>query len=322
VKTAVICALLIGGAACESSARTPRLFENASTDALGAPPTNVRRIAVDAPRSLTENSTAVITAAQSDIVFTINDSGNDPELFALDTSGVSRGVWRVSDAKNVDWEAMSWGPCKVARPLPARQCLYIADTGDNSALRGLVALYRIAEPEAKRAGNDNALPSEKLSFRYPDAPYDVEAAYTTQSGDTYVITKRKLRSSDGSLRNALVFLVPAAAWNQHETIVAQLVDSLPIVVGSSRLREITDASLSHDARRLAVRTYDQIYVFAVDSSSGRVNHSVPPAVCNIRNVERKHGEGIAWIGTNHELLLDSEGRNNPMFRVTCPMPQL
>ena len=80
------------------------------------------------------------------------------------------------------------------------------------------------------------------------------------------------------------------------------------------------ATLSADAQWLAVRTYGQVYIFATDSGTGRVLHSVAPTVCNIEGVETHYGEGISWLAGTSDLLLTSEGRNAPMHRISCPLP--
>ena len=84
--------------------------------------------------------------------------------------------------------------------------------------------------------------------------------------------------------------------------------------------QITDAALSPDARYVAVRTYAQVYVFAADSATGRMDVSVPPSVCNIIAFERGQGEGVAWYGRSGKLLLTAEGRDSPMHVIDCPMP--
>jgi hypothetical protein len=118
-----------------------------------------------------------------------------------------------------------------------------------------------------------------------------------------------------------VFRIPASAWRSRADAIAVLVDSLPIVPGSASGRQITDAALSPDARRLAVRTYTQVYVFATDSTTGRVRGAVPPSVCNVASLGRLQGEGVTWFGRSGKLLLTSEGRTSPMFAVDCPMPR-
>lgn len=293
-------------------------------DSMGVVPVNSTLIPVQARPELIENSAATLSHTQSGVFFTINDSGNDPLLFALDTTGADRGVWRVEGATNRDWESASVGPCGA----PARadfatpnECVYIGDTGDNMAERPSRAIYRVAEPTAQRQGFIGLVRAEALEYRYADGPHDVEAMYVAPNGNIYLITKRLLRDRGGRARPALIFELPADAWGRRGGTVAQLVDSLPIVPGSAPLRAITDAALSPDARLLAVRTYAQVYTFATDSLTGRVRGAIPPGVCNIVQFVVWPGEGITWFGRSAKLLLTSEGRESPLVVVDCPMPR-
>ena len=317
-----------------SDARTPAAAASlVAADTMGAAPANVRRIPVQARPELVENSGATLSATQPGIIFTINDSGNEPLLFAFDTTGADRGVWRVTRSRNTDWEAMSIGPCGSANPTPApdsgagraattpNDCVYLGDVGDNDAKRPSRIIYRVREPAADRAGFVGSVAAEALVYRYEDGPHDVEAMYAAPNGNVFLITKRLLKAPDGRQRPALVFELPASAWgNSSAPVVAARVDSLPIVPGSASRRQITDAALSPDGRLLAVRTYAQIFVFRTDSTTGRVSHAIPPSVCNLASLGRWQGEGIAWFGRGETLVLTSEGRSSPMFAVDCPMP--
>jgi hypothetical protein len=115
------------------------------TDSMGIVP-DARDIRVRARRDLVENSGAAMSGAQPGIWFTINDSGNDAVLYALDTAGADRGAWRIGGADNRDWEAMTLGPCLGTAAGPdasaASQCVYIGEVGDNSARYASVAIYR------------------------------------------------------------------------------------------------------------------------------------------------------------------------------------
>ena len=283
-------------------------------------------IRVHARPELVENSAATSSQTQPGVIFTINDSGNDPLLFALDTSGADRGVWRVTGAKNGDWEAASVGPCSGpsadsgATTARESECVYIGEVGDNMAQRSSAIIYRVGEPTAQRQGFVGTVPAQALTFRYADGPHDVESIYVAPNGDTFLIPKRRLVTATKQRRPALVFRLPAAAWRSNEPAMAALVDSLPIVPGSAPMRLITDAALSPDARYLAVRTYAQVYVFATDSATGRVRGAIPPAVCNVFEFDGGAGEGVAWFGRTGKLLLTSEGRARPMYAVACPMP--
>ena len=312
-------------AGCLADSGPTRRAERApyiGSDSMGARPATLT-IRLQARPELVENSAAALSHRQPGVFFTINDSGNDPLLFALDTTGADRGVWRVAGATNVDWEAASIGPCGRlgADTLPPSECVYVGDAGDNEAQRTSRVIYRMTEPVAQGAGYVGDVAAEALPYRYADGPRDVEAMYVAPNGDTYLITKRPLRNAGGGLRPALVYVLSADAWGRAAIAVAQLADSLPIVPGSAPLRVITDAALSPDAHFLAVRTYAQVYMFATDSITGRVRGAIPPAVCNIIDSEVWPGEGVTWFGRSNRLLLTSEGRESAMHAVECPMPR-
>src|SRR6185503_2758373 len=129
--------------------------------------------------------------------------------FAFDTTGENRGVWRILGATNVDWEAISVGPCRGNR-----DCVYIGDVGDNDRTLPRRAIYRVPEPTAN--GERGSLSAETLSFSYEDGPHDVEAMYVTAYGEVALITKRRLRDGDGHLRPALIYTLPASAWGTHQ----------------------------------------------------------------------------------------------------------
>jgi len=302
-----------------SKAKSNATIISPSAVALG----NVKTVPLRGPRNLVENSAAVMSRRQAGVWFTVNDSGNEPLLFALDTLGANRGVWRVLDAANVDWEAASIGACGTTGAGAAASCIYIGDVGDNNGRHPSGELYRVVEPDAietRDAGNVGAIKAELLRFRYADRPHDVEAMYVAPNGDVVLITKRELRDRAGQLRPALVFRISALAWEQRQPVVAALVDSLPIVPSSVPFRLITDASLAQDAKHLAVRTYGEVYVFATDSLTGAVRHDVKPTVCDVTALSEYQGEGVAFVAPSGRLLFTSEGRRSPLHLGDCVLP--
>lgn len=305
----------------DSLSRARRLYTG--TDSMGAMPAGVRIITVRNPARLRENSGATMSAVQPGLIFTINDSGNEPLLFALDTTGTLRGTWQIQGAVNHDWEAIAAGPCAqtpaVGSPDSSYSCLYIGDVGDNEAERESVTIYRVREPKAGATDSLSTLSAESLSFRYEKGAHDVEAMFVSRDGALNLITKRPLRGWSFRLRPSLVFRVPASAWGRGPA-VAHRVDSLAIVPGSAPNRTITDASLSRDGRYLAVRTYWQVYVFSTDSTTGRVNAPIAPTTCNIATLRERQGEGISWYLDTRKLLVTSEGVSEPMRVIECPLP--
>lgn len=279
--------------------------------------TSVLKVETSLNNRLVENSVAVTSVTQAGIVFGLNDSGHDPIVFAFDSTGVARGSWAVSGARNRDWEAAALGPCTGDS---GRSCLYIGDVGDNDARRRSVTVYQVLEPTLTRgssiAGGSVEIHA-RLEVRYPDRPHDVEAMYVAKDGTLFLITKRRLLDRAGSPRPALIFRVSPGAWDTRGPVTATLADSLPVVPGSAPGRQVTDAALSSDGKWLAVRTYSEVFTFRIDQATGMPARETPPTSCTILGLEERQGEGIGWWWDSRRLVLTSEGQRSPLFVVEC-----
>ena len=280
-------------------------------------PTSVLKVEAAIHRDLVENSVAITSVSQPGIIFGFNDSGNEPRIFAFDSSGMGRGTWSVAGARNRDWEAAGLGPCRHR----GSWCLYIGDVGDNEARRQYVTVYRVREPLISNVDTPGSVEVESsLNIRYSDHPHDVEAMYVGVDGSMFLITKRRLLDDQQKPRRALIFKVPSPFWDSSGTVVASLVDSLPIVPGERQGGQISDASLSQDGKLLAVRTYDDVYVFKMDSVTQLPRQGQSPVPCTIRQLREDQGEGIAWWWDQRRLVLTSERRSAPIHVIECPMP--
>jgi hypothetical protein len=241
-------------------------------------PTTFRRTGLFQHRALAEASGVAPSERHPGILWSIGDSGNPPELLATDSTGRLRARVRIPGVTNRDWEEVALGPC------PTGRCVYIADTGDNAEQRDTVTLLRFPEPSLEAT---SARGVEVLHFRYPDAPHDVEAMGILPTGDALLVTK-------GRRGGVLVFRVPAHAWSTpYRLTVATRTDSLPIAANLGMGRAVTGMALSRDGRRAMVRTYRDLYPFAVDPTTGRFSAPSPMRACTILGLEPQ-GEGIAW----------------------------
>ena len=249
---------------------------------------------------ITESSAVVVSRAHPGVLWTLNDSGNAPDLFATDTLG--RALGRVPvDARNVDWEALAPGPC------PAGGCLYIGDMGDNAERRETVAIYRLPEP----APSEEAMRRTRaLGLRYPDGAHDAEALIVTPDTAAWIITKGRT----GGVR---VYRLDPEAWRQEGTATAALVQTLPIPPTDGVRELVTDAAMSPDGRHVVVRTYATLYFLTWEGDRLLPDMSRPP--CRVWGAE-KQGEGIAWLD-EHRLVLTSErgllGGGGTVFIVEC-----
>ena len=74
---------------------------------------------------------------------------------------------------------------------------------------------------------------------------------------------------------------------------------------------MTDAALSSDGKLLAIRTYAEVLVFAVDPASGLPRHDIAPGSCRISWLREKLGEGIGWWWDRRRLVHDDDADRVP-----------
>lgn len=267
-------------------------------------PADAHRSGTFGNRALQESSGVAVSRRNPGVLWTFNDSGNPPYLFAVDTLGRDHATFQVTGARNTDWEAMSLAPCGWL------SCLYLADTGDNFERRPSVRLYRLPEP-APRGGPPLGATAraETLDVRYPDRARDVEAMFVDPEGNAYLITK-------GLLSAVRLYRVPAAAWRSGR-VVADSLGTLPIDSGEDLGRLVTDASLAPNGRDVVIRTYRELYFFRLDS--GRLLPGPGHLACSLDGLEVQ-GEGVAWLD-DRTLVLTSErgyGAAGTVSVARCP----
>lgn len=258
-------------------------------------------VAADAHRSgrfrngaLQESSGVAVSRRAPGVLWTFNDSGNPPWLFATDTLGSDLGVFEVTGASNIDWEAMALVPCGPSA------CIYLADTGDNLERRSSVRLYRLPEPTPTRVpgrGRQPTARAQSLDVRFPDGPHDVEAMFVDPGGNTYLISK-------GFLSPVRLYRVAAEAWPRGR-VVADSLGPLPIDSGAGLGRLVTDAALAPNGREVAIRTYQDIYFFRRDEA-GRLRPAPGGPACSVAGLEIQ-GEGVAWLDDSTLVLTSERG---------------
>jgi hypothetical protein len=272
-------------------------------------PTTGRITGSFADGRLGESSGVAASRRMPGTLWTENDSGNAPLVYATDTTGASLGTFRIAGARDRDWEDIALGPCGTAT------CLYLADTGDNRERQPFAWLYRVPEPilpakHPRRIVDTRA--AEAVRFRYPDGPHDVEAMWVAPNGDAHLVTKGR----SGPIRH---YRVPAAAWKSGGPVTAELIERLPIGI-ASREDRVTGAGLSPDGRTVAIRTYSSVYFFFA-AASGRLEVPSAPLACDLRGLGIQ-GEGVSWLD-QHRLVLTSERSFRPAGTVAvaeCPLP--
>lgn len=198
----------------------------------------------------------------SDVLWTHDDSGGEPVVYAIDTAGKKRGALRLLGVKNEDWEDIA------AFQRDQKAWLLIADTGDNDAKRDTVQLHVVEEPNPERLRPNaelTAAPAYSLRIRYEDGPRDCESvAVDPVEGAVYLLTKRDAPSR--------LYRVPLGP-SRDKIVVARLVGTAPELAGRSHMDTMikhlvgkkfswpTAMDFAADGRTAVVLTYGEPLLF-------------------------------------------------------------
>ncbi|MET0820078.1 MAG: hypothetical protein ABWY58_03865 [Aeromicrobium sp.] len=232
---------------------------------------------------INESSGLVVSPDDPDRAYTINDSGGAPVVYAISVStGKTLGAATV-DADLRDTEALS---------IDADGTLWVADTGDNRAVRTDAALYSLPQI----ADGTTRVSAQRFPVTYPGGPLDVEAlAISPTSGAKILISKGLFGGTAFSLPDPLV------PGRPNEAVA--MTGSVPGLV--------TDASFTPDGRFVVARDYTESY--ALDPSTWTIlsSGSLPPA---------RQGETLAMEPGGRSFLVGSEGTGSTLTRIPFAEP--
>lgn len=265
---------------------------------------DVRQRSITLPPELSESSGLAMSRRTPGVLWTHNDSGDEPVVYAVGAGGELRGAVRVAGAENRDWEDIAVGPC------PAGSCLYVADTGDNEAKRDEVHVYRVPEPDP--GASVTAESAERLSMRYPGGPRDVEALFVLPSGELFVITK-------GRRKPVEVFRYPLPV-RPGETVELERVATLKSAAQDEVL-QVTGADASPDGEWIAVRAYRALMLHRTEELLA--GNAVPVYLTDLTPVAEAQGEAVA-LADDGTVVLSSEGVKEvpaTLTLLTCSLPE-
>lgn len=193
--------------------------------------------------SLDEASGIAVSRRNPVILWTHNDSGDKPRLFAMTTSAKVVGIYTLTNAENRDWEDICTGSFN------GTPFIFVGDIGDNNAQYDVKTIYRIEEPfinENQAFISANLKGAEKIRYRYPDGQRDAETLmFDTKTGDLYVVSKR-----EDSVR------VYRLTYPQSvtDTIIPEKVAVLP-------LQQIVAGDISANGTSILLKNYSTVYYF-------------------------------------------------------------
>ena len=271
------------------------------------------------PDELRESSGLAVSRTQPGVLWSHNDSGDGPNLYAIDSSGRVLATIPIANAAALDWEDMSSGPCPgpLATPAPGPPaCLYLADIGDNDRVRQELTVYVVVEPLlAGASATPPAVAAQSFRFRYPDQPEDSEALAVLPNGDVTIVSKGRTGTID-------FFRVSAAslarALGSGEVLTAEYQGGTGIEPDQRISRLVTGAALSPDGSTLAVRTYNEVFFFGAKAEPDGGGWRDLGRPCFLGDAEPQ-GEAIDYLDANTLLLTSERARGRPgaIHRLEC-----
>jgi hypothetical protein len=262
-----------------------------------------------------ESSGVAVSREYPGVLWTHNDSGDGPYIYATDLKGKNRGFLLVSGADAFDWEDIALGVCPAQ--FREKACLYIADTGDNMGNRPFVTLYALPEPAPPQGPGDTlrtTVAPAMLRVSYPDGSHDVEAIFVApRDSATYLVSK----GWAGSIK---VYRVDSKAWRAGEPVTATVIQKLDIRPKAGVGRLITGAAMRPDGRAVALRTYGEIYLFTPGVGGRLVPARERPCRLSGREIG---GEAIAYLDDSTFVLTSEASGHRPgrIDTVVCNQKQ-
>jgi len=258
--------------------------------------------------ALDEASGLAASRRDPDILWVINDDG-PAVLYAIDTTGATRGKTKVSKANNRDWEDLA------SFTLQDTPYLLIADIGDNEARRKDVTLYVVEEPDID---DDKSKIAWEFDFRYPDGPTDAEAIAVDAANERILIlSKREIP--------AVLYELPLRPITDKTVVAKRIgtVASLP----QPRRQDVVSAPLvdnwywqpsgmdiNADGSAAIVVTYDAIYYYPRGQDQDWQDVlSQPPFGLSLGRI--KNAESIAFSSDGNAAFITTEKKHAPLLRV-------
>jgi hypothetical protein len=232
--------------------------------------------------AITESSGLAASRRYPGVIWTHNDQSGNPFLFAMRQDGTNIRAFPVSGAHLVDWEDLG---------IDSRGNLYIADIGANGMGRSHVAIHRVREPNPFGRVRNVRIERTWL-VRFPGTREDCEGFFVS-GGFGYLVTKQELGGT------VTIYGFPLGA--RARSIPLRRITTVDVP------GDVTGASISIDAMRLALLTDEGPVVYMINGNVGAIRSSVG----YYRPFVNTFMEGATFVGNG--LLVSAETRELLLF---------
>ncbi len=302
MRLALLLSLVVLLSGCTTPPTAPRWSEPVTVGHLGI-------------TDLNESSGFAPSHRAADLLWSHNDSGGEPVVYALGTGGAARGRVRLAGATNKDWEDIA------SFTLDGQAYLLIADTGDNGAVRTDCRLYVIAEPDPADLAREREITVPvlwEIPVHYADHPRDCESVSVDAAEQAvYLLSKREhpVGLYRLPLRPASAEATPAAAFLTKLDHIPQpkgprlLVDGPPGRMAGMPV----GMDFAADGSAAVVLTYMDVLLFPREPGEtwAEALNRTPQ---HLQAVSMPQSESVCFSADGREIYVTTEGVGAPVVR--------
>ncbi|TBN05401.1 hypothetical protein EYD45_03740 [Hyunsoonleella flava] len=233
-------------------------------------------VIADLPKSLKEAS-AIETVVNSDLLWTIEDSGNKNNIYGLNTNGDIIKDIDIKNSSNIDWEDLT---------SDKEGNLYIGDFGNNSKNRDDFTIYKISDL------SDDKTNAQRINFMLPKdvKPKDFEAFFIW-NGFFYVFSKEN--------KSSMLFKVP----NKVGLHTAILVKEFNL---DGKNHRITSADISDDGKTIVLLNHDKLWKI----SNFKGDNFFDGKIEELKFDHNSQKEGICFIDSKTVYITDERDKGD------------
>ncbi len=183
--------------------------------------------------AIRESSGIVASQQFEGVYWTLNDSGNPTVLYATKQNGELIQEIKIHGTRNFDWEALA---------IDNKGQIWIGDIGNNSRMRFDLNVTVVKEPDPFSSTETTVI--AKYPYKYPNNNVDAEGLFIA-NGIPYIVSKEQ--------STAVLYRFPALKAGEKQV--------LERVGEFAEARLVTGAGVSTDGERIAVCTYNSLWVY-------------------------------------------------------------
>lgn len=231
-------------------------------------------VIADLPISLKESS-AIEKIKNSDLLWVIQDSGNNNHLYGLNYEGKIMKDLTITNAENIDWEDLT---------SDSSGNIYIGDFGNNNKKRTAFTIYKVTNIEQQ----NESVKAEKIQFTLPEGmdSEDFESFFEYQ-GWFYLFSKNHKKTRLIKLPNTV---------GVHK---ATLISEFNLEGKHTR---VTSADISEDGTTVVLLNHDKVWLLTKYSNDNFFNGI-------IERFDFEHDsqkEGITLLSKTEVLISDEQ----------------